>query len=54
MGPELTRALQILAVDASVAALQSFSAIPGNPEESLKAEDKRVEQTLQKAHQATA
>lgn len=50
VGPELTRALQIPAVDAPVAVLQSSLAIPGDPEESLKADDKRGEQMLQRSH----
>lgn len=41
-------------MDIPVVALQTSSTIPGEPEESLKPEDRRTEQTLQKTHQAAA
>lgn len=52
VGPELARVLQMLLVDGPVAALTSSSTILNDPEEALKAEDKRMEQTLLRAHQA--
>lgn len=51
MGLELGQVLQTPAGDAPVAALQTSSTIPGEPEEGLKPEDRRAEQTLQKTHQ---
>lgn len=49
---DLAWVLQTPTVDAPVAVLQPLSPMPGEPEGNLKPEDRRTEQTLQKAHQA--
>lgn len=48
---DLFKILQIPKVDAPVAALHTSPTMPGDPEENLRPEDKRAEQTLQRAHQ---
>ncbi|XP_026525430.1 LIM and SH3 domain protein 1 isoform X1 [Notechis scutatus] len=43
---------QVPALDSPVVALVAFSSNPADPEEALKAEDKRIEQSLQGTYQA--
>lgn len=52
--PELTSLLQIPTVDQPVAELSATSNPAGPPEESLRPEDKRLENSLVRSHQATA
>lgn len=52
ISPDLARALEVPIVDAPVAALSASSVMTGSPEEALRPEDKRMEQTLVKGHQA--
>lgn len=54
MAPELAKARQIPVVDGPVVALAFASIMPNELEDALKAEDKRAELTLWKAHQAAA
>uniref|UniRef100_A0A8C6X389 TATA box-binding protein-associated factor RNA polymerase I subunit D n=1 Tax=Naja naja TaxID=35670 RepID=A0A8C6X389_NAJNA len=54
VGPELTKSLQVPMVDAPVAALASTSTAPCDLEDVLKAEEERIEQSLQRSHQAAA
>lgn len=54
LAPELANLLQIPLVDPPVAALSSPSHLAGPPEENLRPEDKRLEQSLVKAYQASA
>uniref|UniRef100_A0A8C6XA67 C2H2-type domain-containing protein n=1 Tax=Naja naja TaxID=35670 RepID=A0A8C6XA67_NAJNA len=54
VGGDLSKALEVPDVDAPVAALQANTDIPGEPEDSLKAEDKKAEQTLQRTHLSAA
>lgn len=49
--PDMAKVLQMPSVDAPVPALMSSSNIPGKLEDSLRPEDKRSDQSPQKAHQ---
>lgn len=54
VAPDLAKSIQVPSIDAPVAALHSSSSLPGDPAESLRPEDRRSEQSLQRAHQAAA
>lgn len=51
---DLTSLLQVPTIDTPVAALLSNALIPGDPEESIRPEERRSEQVLQRAHQGAA
>lgn len=54
MAPDFSHLLQVPSVDAPVLALSSLSPLAGPPEEYLRPEEKKVERTLIKGHQASA
>lgn len=54
LAPDISTLLHVLSVDPPVVALSAPSNLTGPPEESLRPEDKRLEHSLVKAHQATA
>lgn len=51
---ELASLLQVPSVDQPVAALSTPSNLTGPPEDSLRLEDRRLEHSLVRSHQATA
>lgn len=54
LAPELASLLQTPVVDPPVAALSSSSNLAGPPEDNLRPEEKRLEQSLVKSHMASA
>ncbi|XP_032079989.1 histone-lysine N-methyltransferase 2D-like [Thamnophis elegans] len=54
VGPELTKALEVPSIDLPIIGLSSSNAASAAPEDALRPEDKRIEQTLVKSHQASA
>lgn len=54
LAPDLSTLLRVPSVDAPVVALSAPSNLTGPPEDSLRPEDKHLEHSLVKAHQATA
>lgn len=54
VGPELSKALEVPSIDLPVVSLSSPNAASAAPEDALCPEDKRLEQTLIKGHQASA
>ncbi|XP_034289304.1 uncharacterized protein LOC117675085 [Pantherophis guttatus] len=54
LAPDLSSLLQVPSVDQPIAELSSSSNIAGPPEDSLRPEDRRLENSLVRSHQATA
>ncbi|XP_013931194.1 PREDICTED: uncharacterized protein LOC106556739 [Thamnophis sirtalis] len=53
VGPELTKALEVLSIDLPIIGLSSPNAASAASEEALRPEDERIKQTLVKGHQAS-
>lgn len=54
MAPDLSQALQVPVVDGPIVTLAPPSVMTDTPEDALRPEDRRIEQSLRKAHQSAA